>query len=142
MHGISKFSVALLAMLNFVFCFSALAFSQEKRLSLDFQQGRVSADISKMRLGAVVEAVEKETGIHFETGLAKNHSMLNEEITLRFSNLSMQDALERILSRVNHAIMLDADGKSIASVVLLGEPSKRQYRKRSSRRRRRSTRRR
>jgi hypothetical protein len=144
MRKIPKPILALLASLIALLLLGGVASAQEERLYLAFDQGRMTANIKNTPLTAVLDRIKQQRKIYFDKGFMKDPSLLDNDISLQFKKLPVQDGLERILSGINHSLILKGD--SVEGVMLLGEPGKRTYRpsRRTVRRRtpRRSSRRR
>lgn len=101
-----------------LFLLTGMALGQNE-LSIRFEKNVVSADIREASLSVVLEAIRTEKGIWLETGFLKDDSLLDEQISLKFEEVSIQDGLERILSGVNHCLVFEAG--SIAGVMLFGK---------------------
>jgi hypothetical protein len=99
---------------------------QDRRLHLAFQQGRLSANIKNTPLKAVLDRIKKQRRIYFDTGFMRDSSLLDNDVSLQFRNLPIQNGLERILSGINHSLILKGD--RVEGVMLFGEPGKRSYR--------------
>lgn len=103
--------------LLFVMTLAGLAQGQNQ-ISIDFDQGRVSAEIRETPLSAVLKRIGEEKGIWLETGFLKDESLLKEEISLEFADIPIKEGLERILSGINHCLVFERG--SIAGVMLFG----------------------
>jgi len=107
---------------------------------LRFKERTLSADIDSTPLRVVLDAIRKQKGIRFQTKKGAG-SLLNEEISVQFKQLPMQDALKRIFAGMNHCLVFRGD--SIYRVMLYGKVKKKRYtRRRQVRRPRRLSRRR
>jgi|GEM_PF-4185703 len=91
----------------------------QNEVSIRFEKGMVSADIRKVSLSRVLEVIREEKGIWLETGFLKDESLLDEQISLQFQDVPVQDGLERILSGINHCLVFEKG--SIAGVMLFGK---------------------
>ena len=119
--------VTLLVCAVLLFSLPGTTASQGSTLHLDFKKGTLSADIDDTPLRAVLDAIKKQKGIRFQTKKGGD-SLLNQEISVQFEELPMQDALGRILTGVNHCLVLSGD--SVFSVMLYGKVKKQPYRRR------------
>jgi len=114
--------------------------AQGSGLRLRFKERTLSADIDSTPLRVVLDAIRKQKGIRFQTKKGAG-SLLNEEISVQFKQLPMQDALKRIFAGMNHCLVFRGD--SIYRVMLYGKVKKKRYtRRRQVRRPRRLSRRR
>lgn len=122
----SKLLLASLAASFLIFSIYATAYPQQRRLYLTFKKQRLSANIKNTSLEAVLDKIKDKKNIWFETGFMRDSSLLDDDISVQFRNLSVQDGLERILSGINHSLMFK--GNSVVGVMLFGRPGKRTYR--------------
>lgn len=99
---------------------------QERRFYLTFKQGRLSANIKNTPLKAVLDRIKQQRKIYFDTGFMRDPSLLDNDVSLQFRNLPVQNGLGRILSGINHSLILKGD--RVVGVMLLGKPGKRTYR--------------
>lgn len=125
MRKMPKLILALLASLIALLLLCGVASAQEERLYLAFDQGRMTANIKNTPLKAVLDRIKQQRKIYFDKGFMKDPSLLDNDISLQFKNLSVQDGLERILSGINHSLFFKGD--SVEGVMLLGKPGKRIY---------------
>ncbi len=136
MHKISKVLLAVLVASFLFFSLSSDISPQQGAMYLKFKQRRLSANIKETPLRAVLDRIKQQKRIWIDTGFMRNSSLLDEQISVRFRDLPIQDGLERILSGMNHCLIFDED--SVVGVMLFGKPAKRTYRgrRRTIRRRR------
>lgn len=134
MNRVSKLLLALLVVFLPLFLSPAVR-AQEGRIHLDFEDQTVSANIREAPLKAVIEKIKSEEGVWFLNWFKGNESLFDEKISLRFRNLPVRDAMERIFSGINVALVFDSQN-SIEGVFLFGKPGKRRYTPRRSPRRR------
>ncbi|MDY6990701.1 MAG: hypothetical protein SWQ30_21885 [Thermodesulfobacteriota bacterium] len=97
---------------------------QGRALRLDFNEGTLTADIEDTPLRSVFDAIRRQKGIRFQTKKGAGF-LLNEEISVRFKELPMQDALGRILAGMNHCLIFKGD--SIFRVMVFGKVKKKRY---------------
>lgn len=139
MHKMPKLILTLLASLIALLLLCGVVSAQEKRLYLAFDQGRLTANIKNTPLNAVLDRIKEQRSIYFDKGFMRDPSLLDNDVSVQFTNLPVQDGLERILSGINHSLFFKGD--SVEGVMLLGKPGKRIYRpprravRRTSRRR-------
>ena len=81
---------------------------------------RIEGEILSARLGGVpfkivLERLEREWGIWFRG----DPSFLEEEVTVEFIELPLEQGLKRILSSVNHVLLFDGNG-GVLGVVVIG----------------------
>jgi len=103
--------------------------AQEGRIDLDFKKQTLSAKIERAPLKGVIARIKEEKNIWFKFWFKSNGSLLNEQVSVRFKSLPLQDALERILSGLNHSLIFNKDG-DLLGVILLGKSQKRIIRSR------------
>lgn len=123
MHKMSK--LILLSLVEFLFLCGVVS-AEEKRLYLAFDQGRVTANIKNTPLKAVLNRIKEQRSIYFDTGFMRDPSLLDNDVSVQFTNLPIRNGLERILSGINHSLIFE--GNSVEGVMLLGKPGKRTYR--------------
>jgi hypothetical protein len=93
--------------------------AQAAGIDLTFQGDLLSANLQKTQLKEILETLEKEKGILW-TG---NSSLLEDEITVQFKNLSLNEGVRRILSSMNHCLIFDANQR-LAYVMIFGDKSR------------------
>lgn len=126
MHKMSKPILVLFLSLIVLLFLRGVVSAQEKRLYLAFDQGRLTANIKNTPLKAVLDRIKEQRSIYFDKGFMRDSSLLDNDVSVQFTNLPVQDGLERILSGINHSLFLKGD--SVEGVMLLGKPGKRIYR--------------
>jgi hypothetical protein len=79
------------------------------------QQGKISARLTHASLPVLVQQMEVQAGVWFkvETDLA------GKTISVRFTDIPLEEGLKRILRGMNHCLVYSADG-SVAGVIVLG----------------------
>jgi len=132
-YKISKLLLALtVAILVLLFLYSTVS-SQESRLQLNMEKQKLSANIKNTPLKDVIKEIKDEKHIWFDTGFMRDKSLLDNDISVNFWNVSIQEGLDRILSGINYSLFFN--GNTIVGVMLLGTPDKRYYRGRNTTRR-------
>jgi hypothetical protein len=91
---------------------------------LDFKGRTLSAEIDGTPLRTVLDAIRRKKGIRYQAKKGAGF-LLNEQISVRFKELSMQDAMERILAGMNHCLVFRGD--SIYRVMLFGKAKTKSY---------------
>lgn len=126
MHKMSKLILVLFLSFIVLLFLRGVVSAQEKRLYLAFDQGRLTANIKNTPLKAVLDRIKEQRSIYFDKGFMRDSSLLDNDVSVQFTNLPVQDGLERILSGINHSLFFKGD--SVEGVMLLGKPGKRIYR--------------
>lgn len=85
-------------------------------MSLEFEGQVFSACLQRAPLRLILEKLEREKGIWFK----EVDSLLDEEITIQFTALSLEDGVKRILSSMNYSLVFNRDGE-LNGVVILGK---------------------
>lgn len=96
---------------------------QERQLYLKIKNQKVSANIKNTPLKEVIEEIKQEKDIWFDTGFIQDKSTLDDDISVRFGNVSMKEGLDRILSGINYSMFFQ--GNKVVGVMLFGQPDKR-----------------
>ena len=114
---------ALLVLLATGVCLCALSKAspaQEGNIYLRFTEHAFTARIEDAPLETVLDRIKEERDIWFQVW--SGGSLEGEKISVTFSELSIQDGLERILSSMNHSLFFDEAG--VVGVMLLGKADK------------------
>ena len=94
---------------------------QHKReTSICGSRSTLTARIEDAPLETVLDRIKEERDIWFKVW--SGGSLEGEKISVTFSELSIQDGLERILSSMNHSLFFDETG--VVGVMLLGKADK------------------
>jgi hypothetical protein len=115
--NIRKINKKLLYALAACFFFSASflqAHTLEKKTGLIIKSQTLSADIKDVPLKDILSQLEIERGLWFKC----ETSLLGKKVSVRFENLSVEDALNRILVHFNHSLIFKKDGTLIGAYVL------------------------
>ncbi len=99
----------------FLCCFSP-ALAREGNIDLKLEGDTVSADLKRAVLGDILEDLNKERGIWWKG----DQSVLEENVTVQFTDLSLEDGMKRILGFLDHCLFFDNDGK-LVGVFLAGK---------------------
>lgn len=98
---------------------AALAQSVEDTgIDMVFNNRSVSTNLQNISLRLILEKLKKAEGISY-TG---EESLLEKKISIRFNNLPLESAMERIMSRINHVFFYDRN-KRLVGILILGEKS-------------------
>jgi len=82
---------------------------------------RVSADLKNIPLLRVIREIREQTNIWFKG----DESLFNENISLQFKDLSLEDSLKRIIKNYDYSFLYDGDGKLAGLMVLSKTESRR-----------------
>jgi hypothetical protein len=126
MHKMSELILLIFLSLMELLFLCGVVSADEKRLYLAFDQGRVTANIKNTPLKAILNQIKKQRSIYFDKGFMRDPSLLDNDVSVQFTNLPIRNGLERILSGINHSLIFKGD--RVEGVMLLGEPGKRIYR--------------
>lgn len=101
-------------------------------IDLSFSNNTLSVHIVKASMKTVLDRIASKR----EIWIKGTDRIQDREISVRFESLSLQKALRRILSQVNHCVVMGS-GKKVKGVILLSEKKVRPspVRRSSSRRR-------
>ena len=102
-------------------------------IDLRFTNNTLSGHIVKASMKAVLDRIASQRKIWIKG----TDRIGDREVSVRFESLSLQKALRRILSQVNHCVVMGS-GKKVRGVILLSEkkarpstvrrsPSRRRY---------------
>ena len=89
--------------------------AQAATIDLIFQGNVLSANLKEAHLKDILERFKKEKGISWKG----SPSLLEEKITVRFIDLSLNEGLKRILGSMNHSLIFD-EHERLASVIIIG----------------------
>ena len=100
------------------FCLGSFssASSGKEEIGLEFKGQIMSAELQGVSLRMVLEKLKRERGIWF-TG---DESALEENISVQFDDLPLDEGLRRILSNINHALVFDR-GRGLVGLFILGK---------------------
>ena len=99
----------------FLCCFSP-ALAREGNIDLKLEGDTVSADLKGAVLGDILEDLNKDRGIWWKG----DQSVLEETVTVQFTDLSLEDGMKRILGFLDHCLFYDNDGR-LVGVFLAGK---------------------
>jgi hypothetical protein len=111
------FFVFLIACFFFLAEFSPIhAGIGEAELQLKGQT--LSAQLNKTSLRAILEKLRKEKGIWFKC----KETLLEEKISVRFKNLSLEEGLNRIFSFMDYSLIFDRNNQ-LEGILIIGKKS-------------------
>jgi hypothetical protein len=88
--------------------------SGAKEANLTINGEYVSADLKGVSLNAIFEALQREKGIWFKGNL----SLLDEKISVQFTNHSLEDGMKRILSFMNYCLVFEGNGALVGAILI------------------------
>jgi len=109
--NISNFVILLL-----IISFNSQSFSSDKDIALHIEGEYMSVNLKDVPINAIFRILNRLKGIAVEGDV----SMLNQNITVKFKNLTFEQSLKRILNRFNHSLYFNSKG-DVISVFLLGK---------------------
>jgi hypothetical protein len=113
----------LLLLLATLVCLCALSkasLAEEGNIYLRFTEHAFTARIEDAPLETVIDRIKEERDIWFQ--IWSGGRLEGEKISVTFSDLSIKDGLERILSSMNYSLFFDESG--VVGVMLLGKADK------------------
>jgi hypothetical protein len=92
---------------------------KSQKESMTIEDGRLTVEYYKVPLGEILDQLKNRNNIWFKGG----ESLLDENITVRFADFSLEDGIKRILGFINYALVYHSDGK-LAGVMLFNKSDK------------------
>lgn len=108
-------SVIFLINLTLLGGFNSLS-NAAQEISIKFEGQIMSVKLQGVSLRMILEKLKKEKGIWVKG----NESLLDENISVKFEDLSINEGIKRIFANINHAQILDYDNR-LVGVVLVGK---------------------
>jgi len=99
---------------------------EAKEADLTINGEYLSANLKEVSLNAIFEALEREKGIWFKGDL----SLLDETVSVQFTDQSLEDGMKRILSSMNYCLVFESDGVLLGAILIgkeKGGPASVQY---------------
>jgi hypothetical protein len=92
--------------------------SAEASLKVEWHDGRLSVDAERMPLSSVLKEISRRTALEF-SGIGPE--VLQEEVSVIFTQLPLRDGVRRLLGQLNYAIVEErsASGESSSARVLI-----------------------
>ena len=116
MYGLTKPLILAFLAFGLLFGSSFSASSEDADIYLKVKDHTLSANIKEIPLKTVLEKLRKETGIWIKG----SESLLQDNISAQFDNLSLHDGLNRILSSMNYSLVFGPNDK-LEGVVIIGK---------------------
>ncbi|MFC1862694.1 hypothetical protein ACFL1Z_01915 [Thermodesulfobacteriota bacterium] len=82
--------------------------------SLQMNKDSISADLNNVPLNQILQHISKQTNIWFQV----NNALLNEKVTIEFSELPIEEGLKRILTNLNYSMSYDAKGRLTGLIII------------------------
>jgi len=95
----------------------------DRAIDLTLEDQTLSARIEEASLRAVIQEIKEETGVWVKLWLKGKEGALDERVSVRFEDLPVEQAFERIFSTMNHSLIFDGQ-HNLLGVFLLGKPDK------------------
>ena len=92
------------------------AFAQVAGIDVKFQGEKFSARFQDVPLKSIFERLTKEKEIWFKG----DSSLLDEKVTVQFTDLDLQDGMKRILSYFDYCLVFGGD-KGLSGVIIIGK---------------------
>jgi hypothetical protein len=86
-------------------------------LELQFKGDNISAKLNNASLQVVFDKISQEKRIWFKAAASLNA----EKISVQFADLCLEDALKRILARINYSLVFD--NNSLVGAIIIGQRS-------------------
>ncbi|OQX10860.1 MAG: hypothetical protein BWK80_45330 [Desulfobacteraceae bacterium IS3] len=91
------------------------ALSEAGKADIKFKGEMLSADIQNAPLKEVTEKIGKEKGIWFKG----EESLFEEKVSVRFTDIPLEQGLKRILGNLNHSIVFDKNS-NVQGILIVG----------------------
>ena len=95
--GLNRVTIATVLFVALLIASPALA---QKSLEVEWKAGRLSVRAENTALSEILREVARQTGLE-----VRGHEGLQEEVSVRFADLPLDDALRKLLDRVNSLIV-------------------------------------
>ena len=124
-YSFQAFIISVLFHFFLIFLVSGRAQSEALPFVVEWQDGQLSVTAEKVPLDQILYEVARKTGLKIEVP-----GEIEKEFSVKFSNFSLLEGLHRLLSRINHVILLQETSESpkwemrVTRVMVLGEGSK------------------
>ena len=102
----------IIGFIAFTFLFGPFSatWAGRKDMALEFQGQIFSASLQGVPLRVILERLERGKGIWFSGA----DSLFDEEVTVQFTALTLEDGIKRILGPKNYGLVLDRMEESIS----------------------------
>ena len=108
--------IIILTICTFFLCCFSPALAREGNIDLKLEGDTLSADLKGAILGDILEDLNNERGIWWKG----DQSVLEEKVTVQFTDLSLENGMKRILGFLDHCLFFDNEGVLIG-VFLAGK---------------------
>lgn len=92
---------------------------KSQKESMIIKDDRLTVEYYQVPLGEILNQLKNRNNIWFKGA----ESLLDEKITIQFTDLSLEDGIKRILGFINYALVYHADGK-LAGIKLFNKLDK------------------
>lgn len=96
--------------------FYSLVQAEGGKIEIAFKDDRISATIEGGSLRNIAERFKAEKGIRIKG----KESILEEEVSVKFKDLPIEEGLKRIFSKMSYSLIFDQDGK-VMEATLFGK---------------------
>jgi|LGVE01.1.fsa_nt_gb hypothetical protein len=114
MFTLNKTVVITVLTFSFLITCCLPAWSGKGEVSLTYKGESVSADLDGVALESILEELSRKHGIWFKV----HKSVVDQNISVRFKELSFEEALKRILGRLDYSLVFDNAGRPTGAVVV------------------------
>jgi hypothetical protein len=94
------------------------AIGQSQRIDLQFEGGRISADIQEAPLSDIFDRIRNEKGVWVKGVDAS----AQQQVSVQFQDLPLEEGIGRILTGINYSLAFDENNRLIG-ITLLGTTS-------------------
>ena len=109
-----KTSIITLMALSFLLGLTSHCLAVKTEIDLKLQNGLFSANLDRVPLKEIIKRLEAKKGIRFEG----SDSLFEEKITVRFTNLSLENGLKKILSSMNYSLIFNRENQLLGVVIV------------------------
>lgn len=106
------FTLFFTGLLLVLFFYPVSSGAREANLTINGEY--LSADLKGVSLNAIFEALEREKGIWFKGNL----SLLDEKISVQFTDHSLEAGMKRILASMNYCLVYESDGALVGAILI------------------------
>ncbi len=104
-----KTLIIILSICTFYLCSFSPALAREGAIDLKLKGDTVSANLKGAVLEDILEDLNMKRGIWWKG----DKSVLEEKVTVQFTDLSIEDGMKRILGLLDHCLYFDNDGRLV-----------------------------
>lgn len=114
------FLFCLLVSIIGVFIMAPFSAADSGTMDLEFGKNGLSAHIEKSSLESVIKEIAEKTGIWFKG----TENLSEQTYSVEFEDISIRDALERMLAPFNCCYFIDPEGE-VLGVIIVSKKSRR-----------------